>query len=177
MDSPLLLLTGPRRIGKSTACFRLARLLCQQGCRAAGIATRTEGRRSYAVNLSTGDEHFLASQEEDLGGPRWGSFSFAPAALDWANQVVRQSLACRAELLILDEIGPLEVVRGEGFLPALRALLDSPTAGLVVVRPSLLAAVQALSGPRSVTIREVTLENRDALPMHVAAWFFPPPSR
>jgi len=177
----LLLLTGPPGVGKTTVCLGLARLLGEKGWKVGGIVTLAEGRRRLALDLGSGERRLLAvgsgpmparmGEESPAGpsGPRWGPYRFSRPALDWGNATVLRAVAGGVDLVILDEVGPLELVLGEGFLPALRAVLEGPPSGLIVVRPALLERVAGMAGRLAVR-REVTLENRQALPEEMAAW-------
>lgn len=159
----LILLTGTMGVGKSTVGLRLAALWRERGGVPAGLLTRTAGGERYLRDVATGAERLLAAEGEALAGPRWGRFSFSQEALDWGNEAVRQAVNGPTDLVLLDEVGPLELVEGAGLLPALHLLLRSAQAGLVVVRPALLDPLRALVGGRPVRVYEVTLENRDGL--------------
>jgi nucleoside-triphosphatase THEP1 len=164
----LILLTGARGIGKSTVCQRLVALWRERGGVPAGLITRTVGPERYLVDVATGEERLLAAEDTALAGPRRGKFSFSEEALVWGNEVVRRAVAGPADLVLLDEVGPLELVKGAGFLPALEALLGSEQDALVVVRPGLLEQVQAMATGRTMRVAEVTVREREVLPGHIA---------
>lgn len=72
-----------------------------------------------------------------------GHWLFSSASLAWGNDFLANSLP--ADLFIVDEIGPLELVRGKGWTNALQALRSQKyRLALVVIRPSLLEPAQAL---------------------------------
>lgn len=52
-----------------------------------------------------------------------GKYFFSKELFDWGNEEIIKSAETGEEILIIDEIGPLEL-RGEGFAPALRKVLD-----------------------------------------------------
>ena len=100
-----------------------------------------------AVDVGSGERWPLARTDAELGGPQVGPYSFDPAALASALRVLRraatlrqaQDTAAGCDLLMVDEIGPLELERGEGFAPILDLLpVEGPTHTLIVVRPALL---------------------------------------
>jgi nucleoside-triphosphatase THEP1 len=162
------LVTGARGVGKSTVCQRLAQVWRDHGGVPGGLLTRTAGRERYIVDVATGEERLLAVEGDALAGPRWGRFSFSQEALDWGNEVVRAAVAGPADLVFLDEVGPLELAAGKGLLPALRILLGSRKAALVVARPDLLEQVRTMVTAHTVRVSEVTPENRKDLPRRVA---------
>ncbi len=65
-----------------------------------------------------------------------GRWLFSPSALAWGNDLLASCLP--ADLFIVDELGPLELIRGEGWVNALEALRSGRyKIGLVVIRPEL----------------------------------------
>lgn len=167
---PVMLLSGPRGVGKSTVCLGVAERLGQAGLTAAGIITQVQETRRFLLDVVSGNRRLLAAEGESLEGPGWGRYTFSQAGLDWGNHVVCEAIASGAELILLDEIGPLELVSGLGLLPALQAVLERAPAGLLVVRPALLDALRAMAGDRAVVRWHVSLENRDGLPDRIASW-------
>jgi hypothetical protein len=91
------------------------------------------------------------------GGPRIGPYRFFGETIERVNALFTEGAAGAADtparvtpivplVWILDEIGPLELKRGEGFLPALEELERARAASqavraLIVVRPSLVEQV------------------------------------
>jgi nucleoside-triphosphatase THEP1 len=112
---------------------------------------------------------------QELDGPRVGPYSFAPAALARALRVLRRAISAGCDLLMVDEIGPLELEQGEGFAPILDLLpVEGPTHTLIVVRPALLHPLLlrlrgAVGRPcrTGFTVFSVTEENRDELPLQI----------
>jgi nucleoside-triphosphatase THEP1 len=88
--------------------------------------------------LHTNEQRQLAKLRDDedarLATPRW---TFDPEALNWANTNLGVSPV--GDLLIIDELGPLEFLRDEGLVAGL-ARIDSGDyrVACVVVRSSLL---------------------------------------
>ncbi len=126
-----------------------------------------------ATNRAALEGRAVIQEGRALAGPRWGRFTFAAETLAWGNEVVRRALAGPADLVLLDEVGPLELAAGEGFLPALKMLLGREKAGLVVVRPALLEQVGAMAAGRAALVYEVTPENRDGLPAELVGRLLP----
>lgn len=163
-----ILLVGPVFSGKSRFIEDLSSSLGAAGFAVAGFfqrgAFRADGRKiGYdLVGLSSGSCRPLARRSE--AGDRW---LFDDAAFESARGEVRED----ADLVVIDEIGPLELA-GKGHAKAVdRALSVSPTV-LIVVREALAdEAVKWLSA-RADVIRvcfepgrgdEITAEIREIL--------------
>ena len=121
-----------------------------------------------------------SGHRQDLGGPRVGPYSFDPAGLTRALRVLERAISTGCDLLIVDEIGPLELEQGEGFAPILDLLpVEGPTHTLIVVRPALLDPLRLhlrktvrLSSPEpsSATpfkVFSVTEGNREEMPLRI----------
>ena len=79
-------------------------------------------------------------QNSDIRTKRW---IFNKGAITWGNQMLKGSVPC--DLLVVDEVGPLELERGEGWteaIPTVRSGLFK--LALVAVRPELLDAARAI---------------------------------
>jgi nucleoside-triphosphatase len=149
MTAPRLwTLTGPRGVGKTTFCRLLAGYARTAGWDVAGLISPTiveEGLKTgiLAEDLRIKEQRPMASVSShppfDL---QLGKWFFDCAALDWGNHVLENCLPC--DLLIVDELGPLELLRGEGWTAAL-SVLRQPTyrLGLIVVRPELQETARA----------------------------------
>jgi hypothetical protein len=94
------------------------------------------------LDLGTGQSHRMAklrqseTGENQLDTIKW---SFNPQIMGIGSEILRSSTPC--ELLVVDELGPLEFDRGQGWLTGLAAV-DSGDfqSALIVIRPELLAA-------------------------------------
>jgi nucleoside-triphosphatase THEP1 len=118
-----------------------------------------------------------SGQRRELGGPRVGPYSFDPDGLDRTLRVLRGAISAQCDLLVIDEIGPLELEQGEGFAPILDLLpVETPTHTLIVVRPALLdpllLRLRETSFATPSKIFSVTEGNRDDLPLRIveALW-------
>jgi nucleoside-triphosphatase THEP1 len=122
----------------------------------------------WGVDILTAERRILARTDRDLGGPHVGPYSFDGAAFAWATRVLDQAVgAC--DLLVVDEVGRLELERGAG-LYAIVPWLASGQVGcsLVLVRDSLQVELQARlaaldSGIEQLVFR-VNENNRQELP-------------
>jgi nucleoside-triphosphatase THEP1 len=98
------------------------------------------------IELPGGKECFLGARagnvEELYSGEGSGKelkpFVFERSAFAWATTEIAQALAKDCGALIIDEIGPLEVLEGGGLMTALEAAAKAERVPLIVsLRPSL----------------------------------------
>lgn len=141
---PLWLLTGPIGNRKTTFCRRLVQEARSLGWDVAGLlspAWMKEGQKIgiLAENPRTGEQRPLAyttpHPQADL---RVGKWYFDKQVLNWGNRVIENSSPC--DLLIIDELGPLEFKARGGLMTAFALIAaGNYRVGCVVIRPSLLA--------------------------------------
>jgi nucleoside-triphosphatase THEP1 len=168
------LLTGPVGVGKTTVAERVVDLARQQGLVCAGLLAPAMlngcGQKAgiWGVDVRSGERRILACTDRDLGGPSIGPYSFDQATLDWAVTLVEQALcpptSWTCDLLVVDEIGKLELWQGLGLAPLLpRLAAGAASRSLVLVRDSLLAELQARLQPVGQVVFEVSEANRGSL--------------
>lgn len=172
--SQAILLTGERGVGKTTTCQAVADLARHRGYQPGGVITPAiyDGRGTKvgfeAVDVGNGERWPLARTDRELGGPQVGSYSFDPDGLARALRVLKSAATAGCDLLMVDEIGPLELEQGQGFAPILDLLpVEGPTHTLIVVRPALLNRLLLNLRGTECTIFCVTEENRDKLPLQI----------
>lgn len=170
-------LTGERGIGKTTFCRTLIELAITAGWDVAGLLSRAvfEGGVKTGIlveSLRGGETQPLACAALSLSlqpatfDLQLGSWLFSSAALAWGNQVLGSSLAC--DLFIVDELGPLEFLRGEGWVNALEALCHPRyRLGLVVIRPELLETAREVLPITQV----IAIDASDNLTLQAQAWW------
>jgi len=152
-------ITGPPRIGKTTVCRKVIESL---GYRVGGMSTseiRDGDRIGFQItDLMTGATGTLAHIHGS--GPMVGKYHVNLTDLDniGAKAIER---ALDAELIVIDEIGPMELKSGR-FVKAVEMALDSN-------KPMLVTLHQRLIHPLAERIRlgfeviEITRENRDSI--------------
>lgn len=146
----LYLLTAPSGAGKTTFCAALAEQAHAAGWDVAGILCPPvfeSGIKTgiLAQDLRTRATRPLAISNTQLPISNYqfplGNWLFSLSALAWGNELLAAALPC--DLFIVDELGPLELIRGKGWQNALKALRQSKyKIGVAVVRPSLLETAQ-----------------------------------
>jgi nucleoside-triphosphatase THEP1 len=171
----LVLLTGEIGRGKTTVCRRALDLLRARGVWPSGVVTppRLDATGTKvgidALDVLTGEQRRLADYVPG-GGTTIGDYSFDADALAWVIARLRAAVAAGPELLVVDEIGPLELVRGGGLAALLEPLADPGDVphGLVIVRRACVEALERRLGRADVRRFWVNEANRDSLPAQVA---------
>jgi|GEM_PF-247811 len=146
----LILVTGLRQTGKTTWCRALVDQAEREGINAAGLLAPAvfDGRHKSAIdqlNLRTGEIRRLAERQRAFKG-RWAfgnndprtAWTFDDETIAWANAVLENERGANPAVVVVDELGPLELIHGEGVASAL-SILDERRYRLavVVVRSSL----------------------------------------
>lgn len=167
------LLTGPIGVGKTTVAERVAGSALRRGLACGGLLAPALidacGQKAgiWGVDVATGERRVMARTDRDLGGPAVGPYSFDSAALRWAAGLVEAAIP-RADLLVVDEIGKLELWQGGGLASVLpRLAAGEAIRALVLVRESLLAEAQACLEPARQVVFAVSEENRGEVPAQV----------
>ena len=165
----MVILTGEIGAGKTTRAGEVVDVLRRRGATVAGILAR----RAFAdarhegfdlVDLSTGRTVPLCRD----GGPggqgeeQWGRFAFTHDGL----RLGREALAMDgqpADVVVVDEVGPLEL-SGGGWADPLDRLLDrfdGPV--LLVARPAVVEAVRTRWGAASTPVCDVSRDGPDRI--------------
>lgn len=143
----LTIVCGRSGSGKTSYCRATIERATRAGHDVAGIlglSDPPDGERMHIIahDLRTGVGRPLADVEPAIGATslRSGRWWFNAETIAWANQVLHN--ACPCDLLVVDEIGPLELRDEEGLCEGLRAL-DRREYGeaIVTTRPSLLRSL------------------------------------
>lgn len=91
-----------------------------------------------------------------------GRYCFDPEALAWGEDVILNAVPC--DLLVIDELGPLELTEGRGWVAALDILRRREYGlALIVVRLALVARLRSAIPEVPTEVLCVTHQNRDGL--------------
>lgn len=144
-----MILTGGRGSGKTRACLHWVDQAHQANWMVAGMvcpAVFEKGQKIGfdAVNLTTGERRRLANRvDRDTGDIVTDHWDFYADVLAWGNDVLGSIGQC--DLLVIDELGPLEFNRRQGWVNGFEALERCRCRlSIVVIRPELLADARGL---------------------------------
>jgi nucleoside-triphosphatase len=140
--SPLLfIITGSRGAGKTTFCTNMVRAAREADWQTAGLLSHPvfEGSLRTAIeteDLRSGEIRQLAVRS-DTPTPGSQYWQFDNEAVVWGNDVLRAAVPC--DLLVIDELGPIEFEYERGWQDGLAAVDSREYAiAIVVVRAELL---------------------------------------
>jgi nucleoside-triphosphatase len=142
-------ITGWRGVGKTALCQRIVAQAQLAQRKIAGLLSpgRFNGESKtgiFAVDLARGERRLLASAVDgEIDGLQFGPWTFDRQVLAWGNQSLTQS--ADPDLLIIDEIGPLEFEKETGWKSSFEVLRRKRYhQALVVIRPEFLEAFSNL---------------------------------
>jgi nucleoside-triphosphatase THEP1 len=165
MAARVIVLTGERGVGKSAVCREAITMAQAKGHTCGGILTLSHPNGTLDVlDVHGGDVRRLTADSDVNPVVVQGRFHFDPATLAWGEEVLPRALSC--QLLVVDELGPLEIERGEGWRKAFDVLHGNNFAlAVVVVRPELVVQAQLRLPASATAVLTVAPDNRDSLPL------------
>lgn len=170
-----ILLTGKGGAGKTTACWKALPGLRASGIKMAGFISPplldAAGKKTgiEMLNLATGEHHTFAHIVRPDQDPDVGVYRLESDAIQWARDVLAAAIFSDIDLLVIDEIGPLELKRGGGFAFALEPLADPeriPNA-IVIVRQELVDDLAERLGRPDMVRVIVTEDGRVQAPVQL----------
>lgn len=146
----IVIITGTSGQGKTHLCQALVRLVKVQGLAVKGIlspAVFTAGDKTAILveNASSGEKLELARlrRETMQGEIQTGHWTFNPDSMAWGSRILAEAGEC--DVLVVDELGPLEFLQQKGWAEGIQAINRRQfRLGAVVVRPALLEQALAL---------------------------------
>jgi nucleoside-triphosphatase len=155
-------------VGKSTVVRKVAERIQQDGVKVGGMTSADLRSGSARVgfeirDLMSGKVGVLAHVNQPTG-LRIGKYHVKDEDLDKIGAEAILSAINHADLIVIDEVGPMEL-SSRRFKDAVRAALACGKSLLGTVhRNAQDPLVQAIRTDRTVEVIEVTRENRDSLP-------------
>lgn len=163
----IVVITGEKNSGKTGFCNNLIQALISEDIETRGLISpgMYEGNKKigvYCQDIHSKEKKLLARHS-----PGWDvdnqqrEWLFNKEGLDWGNKMLKKSIP--TEILIIDEIGFLELEKDQGWLNAIKVLNSTQYQySFVVVRPSLLNAA-LIKWPRADVIKIMDSSNIDEL--------------
>jgi nucleoside-triphosphatase THEP1 len=156
MGGTLTILTGPSGLGKTTLCREVAEAARSAGHDVAGLVCPASFTQSRKVGISAHDLRTRETRElawlpdpARPGGLTHGQWTFDESVLAWGNELFQRATPC--ELLIVDELGRLELLEQRGWTSGVSALSSRDyERALVVVRTDLVSHALSLWPEASV---------------------------
>jgi nucleoside-triphosphatase THEP1 len=146
----LVLWVGPKHAGKTTAAARLAERARDDDFSVAGLLAPSRYRDGEligfdVVDIHTGRHAPLAECDAHAkGAAQVGAFTFTTEGLRLGSAALSSAAALSADLVIVDEFGPLEM-RGDGWRETVDRLISRARGViLLIVRQELAGAVGGL---------------------------------
>jgi nucleoside-triphosphatase len=169
----VLILTGNPGVGKTTVLTKTVEMLRNRGYTIGGMLSREfrEGgvRVGFEIQDLAGGKRGWLAHVYQKSGPSVGKYHVNLEDLDNVGAQAITEAVEHADVVAIDEIGPMELFSGK-FKGAAQKALESEKLVLAVVhykaQDKLLA--EAKSNPASETV-VVTIENREKLPEFMAA--------
>ena len=164
-----LLITGLPGVGKTTILKQVAQIL---GLRAGGFYTEEirgpGGRKGFRLVTLGGREAVMAHVDIRTRN-RVGRYGVDVATLDAVGVVAMREAVQSREVVVIDEIGKMELFSGE-FLGAVLKAVSSPKIVIATVMHKSHTWVDALKAMPQVTVWQVTKSNRDEMAGRVVEW-------
>lgn len=139
--STVIGLCGSSGIGKTLTCQKLVLELRHKGITCCGFISPAvfEGNQKIAIKvqwIESGEERVLMTPASETSQLKFGRWQLHQDAFSWIEQELRSLQDC--EVVFFDEIGPLEVLEGKGWVKALD-ILDERRNGICIItfRPAL----------------------------------------
>jgi len=165
-DPVIWIISGHSEGGKTRFCRQVVEKAKEAGLLVGGVlspAVFVKGVKTgiQVEDLHSGERQTLANAQDpaaDSITPRW---KFDPAALAWGAEILKASTPC--DLLVVDELGPLELEHNLGWTEGIRAIdARQYQIALVVVRTSLLPIAQK-RWPNSQTLTFAYTDTSDRI--------------
>ncbi len=168
----LVFMTGPPRTGKTTVLLRAAEELRANGYSLGGMTSQEVREAGIRVGFEIRDyasnRRVWLAHVRQPSGPRVGKYRVNLADLDTIGTAAILTALREADVVLIDEIGPMELF-SEAFKDAVQRAVDSskPVLGTIHYRVQH-PLVQQIKSRGDADVVEVTLENRLQLPTSIA---------
>jgi nucleoside-triphosphatase THEP1 len=146
LTHPIIILSGEENVGKSTLCRQITDYAKTRKIMVSGILSELETVKGQKKAINSFD---IKSDEKinlAVYSPGWDKekkdrkWKFNREAIKWGNRALRNSVP--TDLLIIDEIGYLELEKGEGWKECFSVLEGNQYhLAIIVIRLELLSLI------------------------------------
>lgn len=171
-NSPKVFITGRPGIGKTTAILKIVELCKRNGLKIGGMVTkeiRERGVRTgfQIIDLMGGRRGLLASIYASKG-PRVGKYRVILEDLESVGvEAIEQAIA-EADVVFIDEIGPMELFSQKFQETVVRALESpKPLIGTVHIRARAFPFTRKILEKYKPLVIELSLSNRNRVPFQI----------
>ena len=139
----IIIVSGWRMVGKTTFCNEVIQAARQKGLKVCGLLSFARFKDGKKVGIDIQD--VFTEENYPLAVVNQGQFAevktdawvFDADRVAWGNNLLETIVSC--DILVIDELGPLEFFQQQGFVAGFKALKrDNFRLALVVIRPELL---------------------------------------
>lgn len=141
-NSKIWIITGPFQVGKTHFCNSLLNQAQARGLKLAGVICPPifEEQIKTAISIEDLTSHerktLATKRTTETDGLLTEHWAFDEEVMTWGNSILAETSGC--DLLLVDELGPLEFTRGLGWQNGLHAIDNGEyKAAVVVIRPAL----------------------------------------
>ena len=144
--SRIWIITGDREAGKTSVCRQIILEARSHGFSPAGVLSPgvfANGVKTAieVEDIASGQKRLLATLRDEVPDAITRRWKFDEEALKWGSKVLAEATPC--DVLIVDELGPLELEHNQGWTEGFQAIdSDKYQVALVVIRTELLANAQ-----------------------------------
>ncbi|MBN1260756.1 MAG: DUF2478 domain-containing protein [Anaerolineae bacterium] len=159
----IVLIVGARRAGKSTLCLKVTERLREAGVRVSGLLTEHVGPHDLdVIEIHTGRRYRITAPFESDAGIAFRHFRLDPAAMRQSTTALEEAFP--TQVFLLDELGPMELKFGLGWVRVLTLLKQTTfNIAFLVVRSELLIEALCQLPAAVYTVVRVTERNRENL--------------
>lgn len=160
----MVIVTGDKSVGKSTTLVKIASLLKEKGKTVGGVISpriwKNNERYGYKlVNPQDGSSELLAAVEKIDGNiVRHCSFFFNKDVFDKGNSMIQNGI--NSDLLIVDEIGNLEIAGG-GWAVSMPEVAGCNVRAVLSIREDVIDKAIEKWRLNPVAVYKITAENKE----------------
>jgi nucleoside-triphosphatase len=172
-------LTGPPRVGKSTALKEAASRLREQGITVGGVKSPdvrdSQGRVGFRfVDVATGEDAILAHVDREKG-PKVGKYRVNVDGVDRVSERAFDRVLDEVDVALIDEVAPMELY-SDVFVAKVREVLEADVSVIGTVHQrSSKGLIGEVKRRNDAAVLKITETNRDAMPGQLVNRVLDPP--